>query len=86
MMNACGGQQFLHYIITKLRKKSLKTCFKKLNIKIKFFHYNKETGKILNKIMSQLLLTRYLPHKIVTKQRLYMNQNITITEKIMRFC
>ena len=36
MMNAYGGQQFLRSIITKLRKKSLKTYFKKIR------HENKD--------------------------------------------
>ena len=67
MMNACRGQQFLHKVITKLRKKCLKTYLKKLNMKIKIFHHSKETGKILNKIMSQSLLMFYFDLKIVRK-------------------
>ena len=51
----------------EIMKKKLKTYLKKLNIKLKIFHHRKETGKIMNKIMSQLLLTSYLHHKIVTK-------------------
>ena len=63
MMNAYGGQQFLQYIITKLRKMNLKTYLKKLNIKIRLFHRTKEIGEILNKTMSHLLLMSYLHHK-----------------------
>ena len=67
MMNACRGQQFPHEVITKLQKKSLKTYFKKLHMKIKIFHHSKETGKILNKIMSPSLLMFYFDHKIERK-------------------
>ena len=67
MMNACRGQQFLHEVITKLRKKSLKTYLKKLNMKIKIFHHSKDTWKTLSKIMSQSLLMFYFDHKIVRK-------------------
>ena len=48
-------------------KKSLKTYSKKLNMKIKIFHRIKEIGKILNKIMNQLLLISYFHQKIVKK-------------------
>ena len=48
-------------------KKSLKTYLKKLNMKIKIFHRIKEIGKILNKIMNQLLLISYFNQKIVKK-------------------
>ena len=51
----------------EIMRKSLKTYFKKLNTKIKIFHVTKETGKILNKIMNQLLLMSYVHHKIVKK-------------------
>ena len=51
----------------EIMKKSLKTYFKKLNMKIKIFHCIKETGKILNKIMNQLLLMSYFYQKIVKK-------------------
>ena len=37
MMNAYGGQQFLHYIITKLQKMNLKTYLKKIKHKDKTF-------------------------------------------------
>ena len=40
-------------------RKSLKTHFKKLNMKIKIFHHRKGTEKILNKTMSQSLLMFY---------------------------
>ena len=48
-------------------RKILITYLKRLNMKIKIFHHRKETGKILNKIMNQLLLMFYLHHKIVKK-------------------
>ena len=48
-------------------KKKEKTYLKKLNKKIKIFHHTIETGKILNKTMSQLLLISYLNRKIVKK-------------------
>ena len=51
----------------EIMKKQFENIFKKLNMKIKIFHYTKETGKILNKTMSQLLLMSYLHHKIVKK-------------------
>ena len=51
----------------EIMKKSLKTYFKKLNMKIKIFHHSKDTGKILNKTMSQSLLMSYFHHKIVRK-------------------
>ena len=38
---------------SEITKKSLKTYLKRLNRKIKIFHHGKETGKILNKTMSQ---------------------------------
>ena len=47
----------------EITKKEFENIFKK----IKIFHRIKETGKILNKTMSQLLLTLYLHHKIVKK-------------------
>ena len=59
---------------------------KKLNMKVKVFHQRKETVKILNKTMSQLLLMSYFHHKIVKKEHFYINQNITTIEKITRFC
>ena len=49
------------------KKNSLKTYFKKLNMKIKIFYHTKETGKILNKTTSQLLLIPYLHHQILRK-------------------
>ena len=51
----------------EIMKKSLKTYFKKLNMKIKILHHSKDTGKILNKTMSQPLLMSYFHHKIVRK-------------------
>ena len=48
-MNAYDGQQILHQILHEIMKKSLKTYLKKLNMKIKIFHHNKGTGKILKK-------------------------------------
>ena len=38
---------------SEITKKRLKTYLKRLNRKIKIFHHRKETGKILNKTMSQ---------------------------------
>ena len=35
-------------------------------MKIKIFHHVKETGKILNKIINQLLLISYFHQKIIT--------------------
>ena len=52
---------------SEITKKRLKTYLKRLNRKIKIFHHRKETGKILNKTMSQSLLMSYLHHKIVKK-------------------
>ena len=46
-----------------LSKKSLKAYLKKLNMKIKVFLYIRGTGKILNKIMNQLLLISYFLSK-----------------------
>ena len=46
-----------------------------LNMKIKIFRRRKRTGKILNKIINQLLLMFYLHHKIVKKYHFYINQN-----------
>ena len=51
----------------KITEKNLKTYLKKLNMKIRIFHYTKEIGEILNKTISQLLLMSYLHHKIVGK-------------------
>ena len=48
-------------------KKEFENIFKKLNMKIKIFYHRKETGNILDKIMSQLLLMSYLHCKIVKK-------------------
>ena len=67
IMNACDGQQFPHKIITKLLKESLRTYLKKLNMEIKIFHHTKETGKILNKTTSQLLIMSYFHQRIVRK-------------------
>ena len=64
MMNASDGQQFLHQIITKLWKKSLKTYLKNLNMKIKIFHHNKETG--LNFEQNNEKMEKY---KIYVRQR-----------------
>ena len=51
----------------KLQKKSLKTYVRKLNMKIKIFYHIKQVGKILNKIINQLLLISYFHQKIVKK-------------------
>ena len=45
-----------------INKKELENIFKKLNMQLWIFHHTKETGKILNKTMSQ-----FSHHKIVTK-------------------
>ena len=45
MMNAYGGQQFLRSIITKLRKKSLKTYFKKIRHENKDFSSHQRDQK-----------------------------------------
>ena len=71
---------------SEITKKEFKNIFKKINMKLKIFHHTEETGKILNKIMSQSLLMSYFHHKIVKKQRSYINQTIIISEKITRFC
>ena len=55
-------------------------------MKVRIFHRTKETGKILNKTMCQLLLMSYLHHKIAKKQRLYISQNIILIVKITCFC
>ena len=52
---------------SEIKKKQFENIFIKLNMKIRIFHHTKETGKILNKTMSQLLLMSYLHHKIVKK-------------------
>ena len=36
-------------------------------MKTKIFHHNKETGKVMNKTMSQALLMSFFHHKIVGK-------------------
>ena len=46
-----------------IMKKEFETYFKKLNMKIKIFHRIKEIGKMLNKIMNQLLLLSYFHQK-----------------------
>ena len=69
-----------------MKKELMKTYLKKLNMKIKIFHHSKETGKILNKTVSQSLLMSYFHHKIVRRQRSYINQRIIISEKITHFC
>ena len=51
----------------KIQKESLKTDFKKLNMKIKIFRCIKGTEKILNKTMNQSLLMSYFHQKIVKK-------------------
>ena len=50
----------------EITKKEFENIFK-LNMKIKIFHNNSETGKTLNKTMIQLLLMSYLHHKMVKK-------------------
>ena len=50
-----------------IMKKEFENIFKKRNMKIKIFCHKKEIGKILNKIMNQLLLMSYLHPKIVKK-------------------
>ena len=46
-----------------IMKKEFETYLKKLNIKIKIFHRIKDIGKMLNKIMNQLLLISYFHQK-----------------------
>ena len=48
-------------------KKRVRKHLKKLNMKIQIFRHAKETGKILNKTISQSLLMSYLHHKTVQK-------------------
>ena len=48
----------------EIMKKEYENIF---NMKIKIFHHRKGTGKILNKIMNQLLLMSYFHQKIVKK-------------------
>ena len=50
-----------------IMKKEFENIFKKLNMKIKIFRCIKETGKILNKIINQLLLMSYFYQKIAKK-------------------
>ena len=61
----------------EIMKKEFENIFMKIKHEdndFSFFIFQ-ETGKILNKIMNQLLLMSYLYRKIVKKQRLYINQN-----------
>ena len=51
----------------EIMKKEFGNIFKKLNTKIKIFHHKKETGKIVNKTVSQSLLMSYFHHKIARK-------------------
>ena len=54
-------------IICVLNYNDFKTYLKKLNMKIKISRRIKGTGKILNKIMNQLLVMSYFHQKIVKK-------------------
>ena len=51
----------------EITKKEFENIFKNFNMKIKIFHYTKETGKILNETLSQSLLMPYFHRKIVRK-------------------
>ena len=51
----------------EIKKKEFEKIFKKIKRKDIVFYHTKETGKMLNKTMSQLLLMSYLHHKIVKK-------------------
>ena len=51
----------------EIMKNEFENIFKIIKMKIKIFHHTKETGKILNKPMSQSLLMCYFHHKIVKK-------------------
>ena len=50
-----------------IMKKEFENYLKKLNMKINIFRCIKETGKILNKIMNQVLLMSYFYQKTVKK-------------------
>ena len=50
-----------------IMKKEFENISKKLNMKINIFCCIKETGKILNKIINQLLLMSYFYQKIAKK-------------------
>ena len=50
-----------------MKKKEFENIFKKLSMKIKIFRHRKGTGKILNKIMNQLILMSYFNQKILQK-------------------
>ena len=52
---------------SEIKKKQFENIFIKLNMKIRIFHHTKETGKILNKTMRQLLLLYYFRNNIVKK-------------------
>ena len=52
---------------SEIKKKQFENIFIKLNMKIRIFHHTKETGKILNKTMKQLLLLYYFRNNIVKK-------------------
>ena len=51
----------------EIMKKEFENIFKEIDMKIKIFRHIKGTGKILNKIMNQLLLMSYFHQKIVKK-------------------
>ena len=51
----------------EIMKKEFENIFRKIKYEDKDFHLTKETGKILNKAMSQSLLMSYFHHKIVKK-------------------
>ena len=51
----------------EITKKEFENIFRNVKHKDKDFSSRKETGKILSKIMNQLLLMFYLHHKIVKK-------------------
>ena len=52
---------------SEITKKEFESIFKKIEHENKDFYHSKETGKILNKAMSQSLLMSYFHHKIVRK-------------------
>ena len=47
-------------------------------MKIQIFHHTKESGKILNKTMSQLLLMSYFHHKIMKKNNFEQENNVVL--------
>ena len=60
------------------KEKNQKIYLKELNVKIQIFYHTKESGKILNKTVSQLLLMSYFHHKIMKKNNFEQENNVVL--------